>query len=139
MSGETCYRNEAIEIAPGRFSRDSWRLEMFRAPDRGSGVNRGAGRPTALLPAMLRASKKKHGKYEADELANSNGLWKRESLLYEGPPRNRLYVIARCSGPACDGRITRKFHAYEWCRPSPMCGRCINAAKVEATHAKRNA
>jgi hypothetical protein len=126
MSGDMlCYRSVAVEIAPGRFSRDHWRMEVFRVPDRGPPEQK--ARPKAQRPGATPVKWQKtcnpniRTKLVQSEVAPSNGAYTIVSFDNEHPSFRP--ILAACTGPTCGGHHRRFSHA-EWKRNIRACNKC---------------
>ena len=122
------YRNTAIELPNGTISRDSWRMEICHDPEPVRRSTASADRKRIQLFGKRKQASEtptRPKRYEAENMPAARGGW---TLVETYRDRlNRLYVKARCGGPACYGS-THNFPAGEWVRPRRETGSCQKCA-----------
>ena len=137
-------RNVAIEIAPGRYSRDTWVQERWFDRDEGKRASEGRSPKGKHIVVRPDAPKKKPGhmaKTRPDECPRRKGHYVfSHTELYHSKSVS-FQVVGICKGGHCPGRI-RKFNVNEWCKPTKAdyaCITCSNVMRREARLAARAA
>lgn len=107
------YRSIAIEIAPGRFSRDSWALEPWIARDM---LKRGTEGKFTVHRKPAKGERKHPGPpvfHKPENMPQVRGLYVLTELR-GFQPGGRFSVVARCTGQSCGGKRSRTFAARDW-------------------------
>jgi len=124
-----CYRNTAIELEPGRFSRDEWKFELARIPDRKELGT--ASQPRLVVVSKPTAKKQPHGRprmYTFADCAPTSGLY--SIVSHDLQHRSGRVLLIRCSGPVCGGHERRVTYA-EWQTAAKACHRCAHASRFD--------
>ena len=138
-------RNVAIEIAPGRYSRDTWVRERWfereRQPKRST---EGKAKDGKHIKPVAAAVPKKKGPGPMPKTAvHDCPLTKGHYVMTctEPNPAGRGFqVIAVCKAGHCAGRA-RKFGVHEWIKHTPgyACGACSNQIRKQQRHQTKSA
>lgn len=139
MSDTISYRSYAVEIAPGRFSRDHWRVEMWRTPDRGTDVNRRERKQRPTVDGKMAPEKRDRDRPRVlvrEHVEPVNGLYRVVSVDIDH--RSWRPVLAQCEGAVCAGH-QRRFNYTEWRRPIRACNKCSAHARSLEFHASKEA
>lgn len=120
-----CYRGYALELSPGRFSRDNWRTEHYELPvPKASRPPRRKSVRAVPLPRQRNVGGRPKGqsKHQEAMMPLTRGFYERVRMWRDD--LGRLMIAARCTGVRCGGTGTRKFHAGEWVSTGPDGKRC---------------
>lgn len=135
------WRNVAVEIAPGRFSRDHWVQELWHERDKQpKRSSEGKGREGQHITLARPQHVKSGPKYSPESCPATKGMY--ALVRTEPTPKgNSFQVVARCTGVWCGGSV-RTFSVWGWCQQNPNlqgCSRCTQATRRQMLEANRAA
>lgn len=119
------WRNVAVEIAPGRFSRDHWVQELWHERDHHQPKRSSEGTLRTKAEQPVKKGPYAGFKYKPENCPPTKGSY--ELVRCEPVPNSRMFrVVAVCRGMHCGG-AERRWSAYLWCQPQSKvqtCGKC---------------
>lgn len=129
------YRAYAIELSPGRFSRNHWVIEYARTLDRDDMPPRQTkpkhGHAWREVSAHMPAEKRSlyMSAQELVELCPMNGAYR--AVRVEAQHKSGRPIAAVCTAGRCGG-IERRFTTSEWRRPVKTCRTCSATSRTNA-------
>lgn len=135
------WRNVAVEIGPGRFSRDHWVQELWHERDhQPKRSSEGKGREGQHIKLAKPSHQKAPSKYTLENCARTKGMY--EMVRAEPTPKgNSFQVVAKCTGIWCGGSV-RTFSVWGWCQQNPNlrgCSKCTQSMRRQEREANRAA
>lgn len=107
------YRSVAVELAPGRYSRDSWVLEPWFQRDAMRRSTEGKLKLQRVLPPKKKAtSAGPLAMHKPEDMQPRRGLYEVAGIT-DMRANGNFKVVARCVGLYCGGK-TRLFQASDW-------------------------